>query len=97
MFPLRFAFERPPADGWLGALFDWFRTLDRPFNLLPSLHIALCTILAEFYRRHTRGFLRRASNVWFVLIGLSAVLTYQHHILDVVGGFALGAYCLYFS
>jgi hypothetical protein len=96
LFPLRFAFERPHADGWLGAVFDWFREMDQPYNLLPSLHIALRTILAEFYARHTRGVLRHASNVWFVLIGLSAVLTYQHHVMDVVGGFALGAYCLYF-
>ena len=96
LFPLRFAFERPHANGWLGAFFDWFRTLDQPYNLLPSLHIALRTILAEFYARHTRGLLRHASNIWFVLIGLSAVLTYQHHVMDVVGGFALGAYCLYF-
>src|SRR5687767_14361694 len=96
LFPLRFAFERPHADGWLGALFDWFREMDQPYNLLPSLHIALRTILAEFYARHTRGFLRHASNIWFVLIGLSAVLTYQHHVMDVLGGFALGTYCLYF-
>lgn len=96
LFPLRFAFERPHAEGWLGALFDWFREMDQPYNLLPSLHIALRTILAEFYARHTRGLLRHASNFWFVLIGLSAVLTYQHHVMDVVGGFALGAYCLYF-
>jgi protein-tyrosine phosphatase len=34
--------------------------------------------------------------IWFVLIGFSAVLTYQHHVMDVVAGFALGAYCLYF-
>lgn len=96
LFPLRFAFERPPANGWLGALFDWFRTLDQPFNLVPSLHIAFCVILAAFYARRTRGLLRSASNIWFVLIGLSAVMTYQHHFMDVVGGFALGAYCLYF-
>ncbi|HYJ04370.1 MAG TPA: phosphatase PAP2/dual specificity phosphatase family protein [Chthoniobacterales bacterium] len=96
LFPLRFAFERPQADGWLGAVFDWFRTIDQPYNLLPSLHITLRTILAEFYARHTRGLLRHASNLWFVLIGLSAVLTYQHHVMDVVAGFALGAYCLYF-
>jgi protein-tyrosine phosphatase/membrane-associated phospholipid phosphatase len=96
LFPLRFAFERPHAAGWLGALFDWFRGMDQPYNLLPSLHIALRTILAELYARHTRGFLRAASNIWFILIGLSAVLTYQHHVMDVVAGFALGAYCLYF-
>ncbi|MFN2623962.1 MAG: dual specificity protein phosphatase family protein [Chthoniobacterales bacterium] len=96
LFPLRFAFERPHAAGWLGAVFDWFRGMDHPYNLLPSLHITLRTILAELYARHMRGFLRAASNIWFVLIGLSAVLTYQHHVMDVVAGFALGAYCLYF-
>jgi predicted protein tyrosine phosphatase len=96
LFPLRFAFERPHAGGWLGAVFDWFRGMDKPYNLLPSLHIALRTILADLYARHTRGFLRHASNIWFVLIGLSAVLTYQHHVMDVLAGFALGTYCLYF-
>jgi protein-tyrosine phosphatase len=95
LFPLRFAFERPPAVGWLGVMFDWFRAMDQPYNLLPSLHIAFCTILAEHYARHLRGPLRPASNIWFVLIALSAVLTYQHHVMDVVAGFALGAYCLY--
>jgi protein-tyrosine phosphatase len=96
LFPLRFAFERPHAAGWLGAFFDWFRGMDQPYNLLPSLHIALRTILADTYARHSRGILRYASNLWFVLIGLSAVLTYQHHVMDVVAGFALGVYCLYF-
>src|SRR5476651_2831748 len=24
---------------WLGAVFDWFRGMDQPYNLLPSLHI----------------------------------------------------------
>jgi protein-tyrosine phosphatase len=95
LFPLRFAFERPPAPGWLGVVFGWFRAMDQPYNLLPSLHIAFCTILAEHYARHLRGLLRPASNIWFVLIALSAVLTYQHHVMDVVAGFALGAYCLY--
>ncbi len=96
LFPLRFAFERPHASGWLGAAFDWFRGMDQPYNLLPSLHIALQTILAQHYARHTRGLWRVASNVWFILIGLSTLLTYQHHFMDVVTGFALGVYCIYF-
>lgn len=96
LFPLRFAFERPHADGWLGVVFDWFRTMDKPFNLLPSLHIALRTFLADTYARHTRGVVRGASNIWFSLIGFSTLLTYQHHVVDVVGGFALAGYCFYF-
>jgi len=96
LFPLRFAFERPHASGWLGAAFDWFRGMDQPYNLLPSLHLAFRTILAQHYARHTRGLWRSASNIWFLLVGLSTLLTYQHHFMDVVTGFALGVYCVYF-
>ncbi len=96
LFPLRFAFPRPHADGWLGVIFDWFRTKDKPYNLLPSLHIALRTFLADTYARHTKGIVRGASNIWFSLVGLSTLLTYQHHVMDVVGGFALAGYCFYF-
>jgi protein-tyrosine phosphatase len=96
LFPLRFAFGRPPASGWLGLVFDWFRAMDQPCNLLPSLHIAFGTILAQHYHRHTRGLLRGASNFWFVLVGLSTLLIYQHHFMDVVAGFVLGVGCIYF-
>jgi len=92
-FPLRFAFPRPPADGWLGSIFDWFRGMDAPYNLLPSLHAALMLILLDVYLRNTRGLIRIAITVWFVLIALSPVLTYQHHLIDIVGGFVLAALC----
>lgn len=95
LFPLRFAFERPHVSGWLGVIFNNFRNFDQPYNLLPSLHIALRTILAHLYARHSAGILRLASIVWFSLIGFSTVLTYQHHVLDVVGGFMLAGYCFY--
>jgi membrane-associated phospholipid phosphatase len=94
--PLRFTFERPPAPGLLGVVFDWFRGMDKPFNQFPSLHIALRTILADIYARRARWrFTRVATHVWFSLIGASTLLVYQHHVIDVVGGFALGAVCFY--
>src|SRR4030095_7687109 len=96
LFPLRFAFTRPQADGWLGALFDWFRGMDAPYNLLPSLHAAFTLILFDIYFRHTRGLVRIATMTWFVLIALSPVLTNQHHLIDIVGGFVLAGYCFYF-
>jgi protein-tyrosine phosphatase/membrane-associated phospholipid phosphatase len=95
LFPLRFAFPRPQASGWLGAVFDWFRGMDSPYNLLPSLHAAFTLILLNSYFRHTRGFVRVVTMIWFVLIGLSPVLTYQHHVIDIVGGFVLAGYCFY--
>src|SRR5947199_6601924 len=96
LFPLRFAFPRPHADGWLGAIFDLFRGMDAPYNLLPSLHAALMLILLDVYFRHTRGFIRVATMTWFVLIALSPVLTYQHHVIDIVGGLVLACYCFHF-
>src|SRR4029453_4364434 len=95
LFPLGFAFTRPQANGWLGALFDWFRGMDAPYNLLPSLHAAFSLILFGIYFRPTRGFTRVAIMSWFVLIALSPVLTYQHHLIDIVGGFVLAGYCFY--
>ena len=95
IFPLRFAFPRPQADGFLGAIFDWFRGMDQPYNLLPSLHAALMLILADVYFRNTRGILRIAIMIWFVLIGLSPVLTYQHHLIDIAGGFVLATLCFW--
>jgi membrane-associated phospholipid phosphatase len=63
--------------------------------LFPSLHIAFRTILAALYAKHTKGVIRLASHVWFILIGFSTLLTYQHHFVDIVGGFVLAAICFY--
>ena len=95
LMPLKLGVERPQLEGWIGALFGWFFAMDLPYNLCPSLHIALRTILAETYARHTRGVWKVASHVWFSLVGLSTLLTYQHHVVDVVGGFLLALVCFY--
>ena len=94
VFPLRFAFPRPRAAGWLGALFDWFRAIDAPFNLFPSLHAALLLFLIDAYARHLRGLVRIVVLLWFALIGLSPLLTHQHHVIDILGGLALAAGCM---
>jgi membrane-associated phospholipid phosphatase len=95
LMPLRFAFERPHVDGPLGIIFNNFRLLDRPYNQFPSLHIALQVILAMLYLRYTGGLLRLGVGIWFGLIGVSTLLTYQHHVIDVMGGLVVGVLCLY--
>jgi len=95
LVPLHLAVARPQASGWTGAIFRFLHGFDQPYNLVPSLHIALRTILAALYARHSKGIVRLASHVWFSLIGFSTVLTYQHHFVDVVAGFVLAAICFY--
>ena len=95
LLPLKIAVACPQVNGWTGALFNFLHGFDQPYNLVPSLHITLRTILADLYSRHTKGVTRLASHVWFSLIGFSTVLTYQHHVVDVAGGFILAAVCFY--
>jgi protein-tyrosine phosphatase len=95
LIPLRMAVSRPPPVGWTGAIFNFLHGFDQPYNLLPSLHITFAAILATFYARHSRGILRWAINLWFSLIGLSTLLTYQHHVVDIVGGVVLATICVY--
>jgi membrane-associated phospholipid phosphatase len=45
--------------------------------------------------RSLGGIARIVVMIWFVLIGLSPLLTHQHHIIDIVGGFVLAAACFY--
>lgn len=85
-FPLRCTFERPPVSGWEALLFDSLLSFDRPFNQAPSLHVSITVILWARYRRHAP----RALGAWFVLVGLSAWTTYQHHFLDLVTGLWAG-------
>jgi len=49
LVPLQFAFPRPVVSGWLGSIYRFLHAFDQPFNLFPSLHIALLTILADIY------------------------------------------------
>jgi membrane-associated phospholipid phosphatase len=95
LLPLKFGMPAPQTSGWTGVIFNFLHRFDRPYNLVPSLHITFRTILASLFARHTRGVMRVASQVWFCLIGFSTVLTYQHHIVDVVAGFILAAVCFY--
>lgn len=95
LFPLRCVYPRPPVDGFLGTLFELLRGFDQPYNLFPSLHIALRTLLVGVFARRASGLGRLLLHAWFSLIGVSTVLTYQHHVIDVVGGFALALVCFY--
>lgn len=96
LFPLRLSFVRPHVDGFLGVIFNNFRSVDKPFNEFPSLHIALCIILAAAYIPHFKGASRLIVGIWFVLMGVSPLLTYQHHVVDILGGVALAVFCLHF-
>jgi protein-tyrosine phosphatase/membrane-associated phospholipid phosphatase len=100
VLPLKLAWPvRPAVDGWFGAFVEQSCSapflMEYPHNLFPTLHIALCLIVGDVYVRHTRGIVRTLLIVWFSLIAASTVLTWQHHLVDVLGGFVLAAFAFH--
>ena len=67
----------------------------KPFNLAPSLHIAIVILLGAVYVRHVPWPWRGAVYVWGFLIGLSTLTAYQHHFFDIPTGAMLGVFCLW--
>ena len=95
LIPLRFAFARPEVTGVYGDLFRLLYSFDQTGNLFPSLHIALRTVLAAHYAGKFVRSGRWLTHAWFALIGVSTLLTWQHHLVDVLGGFWLGLIALH--
>ncbi len=90
LFPLKMGIERPVPSGWTAPLFHALYHNDLPYNLAPSLHISLRSLIWVFYGAHLTGRLRQAAKVWFMLIGFSTLLVWQHHVIDVAAGFLMG-------
>ena len=100
LLPLTLAWpKRPPVDGWFGDFVEQSCTvpflMEYPHNLFPSLHIVLCMVAADVFVRHTRGVVRVLLCIWFSLVVLATVLTWQHHLVDVAGGFVLSGFAFH--
>lgn len=90
--PARFSLVRPPVDDMLpAALFHWLDLVDQPYNQFPSLHVAYCLVFWLALRPVCRPVLRPLLAACLLLVGASTVFTWQHHLLDVLGGLLLGA------
>ena len=94
-FPLQMSWDKPAVSGFSGFLFSSLAAFDLPFNQAPSLHIILCVVVGAFYLRKARAvWLKAAFALWFALIGLSVLTTYQHHFIDIPTGLAAGCLVL---
>ena len=91
LMPLRFNFERPMPDGVWRLLFELLSAGDLPYNRAPSLHISVLLIVWLRLAPQWQGWKKAAFGTWFVLIALSVLTTYQHHVIDVPAGLLVGA------
>ena len=91
LFPLRFMFERPLPEGVCGVLFQLLGACDLPYNRAPSLHISMLLILWLRLTPFVPARCRALLHGWLALIGVSVLTTYQHHLIDIPAGLAVGA------
>lgn len=81
----------PPAE--LSGALELLRSIDRPYNLLPSLHVALSSLIVlqlyPVFGSHGRVIIV----TWLAVLIVSVILTHQHHLADVFGGLLLAGAC----
>ncbi|HEY0337958.1 MAG TPA: phosphatase PAP2/dual specificity phosphatase family protein [Burkholderiales bacterium] len=95
LFPLHYTFVRPATEGFFGLMFDALMGFDKPYNQMPSLHIALLIVIWVRYVRHVSGHARWIVHAWAALIFVSVLTTYQHHFIDVPTGLWVGWFCVW--
>jgi membrane-associated phospholipid phosphatase len=82
--------DRPALanTSWTTAFLNFIYANDRPYNAFPSAHVYTTTLFCFFFSQ----MYPRYRWLWISITGivmLSTVLTHQHYLLDVLGGFLL--------
>lgn len=92
VFPLKFSFIKPePSEEIFQLLFQFLKEIDSPFNQSPSLHVTFALIFWSVFRnlksnwRHIVAFL-------LLIMALSTLTTFQHHLLDIISGAILAQF-----
>lgn len=89
LFPAELGFPRTVPQSAFGGFFRILHSVDRPHNLFPSLHVAFSALIVMSVQPNLGPRGRAVMALWLVLICISVVLVRQHHVPDILGGFAL--------
>ena len=74
-------------DTFFGWGYGIMHTLDQANNTFPSLHVSLTWIICHMLRKN--GYSPWLTYTYAILISLSTLLTKQHFVIDVIGGYMI--------
>jgi membrane-associated phospholipid phosphatase len=84
LIPAELGFARTvPLDTHYAAIYATIFSIDRPYNLVPSLHVIFSCAIALACADCARPALRAILYVWLAVIVASTVFVHQHHLLDL--------------
>lgn len=90
LFPAELGFSIPRDLGVCAPVFRLADGLNLDYNLVPSLHAAMSVVCIAAFGTRAGATGKLVLWAWAMAIGASAIVTYQHHVLDVMTGFILG-------
>ena len=84
--PLQYSYPRPEVSNPIfNSLFWLLDGFDDPYNQSPSLHVAFAFAFWTVFRE-LKAKWKPIAAVWLILVALSTLTTYQHHLIDVFAG-----------
>lgn len=89
IYPAQLEFRSVTVSGWAAIPLEWADRINLTYNCAPSLHVAYAVLCSEAMRRN-RGIAGAVFHLWALAIAVSAWLTFQHHLVDLLTGYALG-------
>lgn len=93
LMPAELGFPRTEDAAGYAQAYQLLYAIDFPHNLVPALHIVFSALIALSLMEVATPSLRLGYALWLALITASVLLVHQHHIADVVGGYALAWLC----
>jgi hypothetical protein len=90
ILPAELGFVRVvPTRAPYAAIYASVFGVDRPYNLVPSLHVIYSSAIVLACADFARPALRAALLFWLVVIVASTVFVHQHHLLDVAAALTI--------
>ena len=89
VLPAELGFVRQLPRAPYAAIYAKVFSVDRPFNLVPSLHVIFSTAIALACAGFARPAVRLALLLWLTVIVASTLLVHQHHLLDLAVALAI--------
>ena len=78
-----------PSEPLYASVFSGLFGVDRPHNLMPSLHVVFSCLILLMCREGAHVIVRALLFAWVVIIVASIVLVHQHHLIDALTGLAV--------
>lgn len=91
--PAELGFSRAADAGDYAQAYKLLYAIDLPHNLVPALHIVFSALIVFSLMEAASPALRFGYALWLALITVSVLLVHQHHLADVMGGYALAWLC----